>query len=156
MHMCIIRSNFRCGFWLVNTHKYAYISKQDTNKPKARTVTDLFLAPETDAIDGRYAGLHRPMPERILDAVAAATGVGVPALRGRQRTRPVARARHAAYWMLAQHTSLSLPAIGARLGGRDHTSVLHGLRRANVLRAEDANFQSVIARAERRIGACPR
>jgi len=109
-------------------------------------MTDLYLSPDTDAIDGRYVGIHLPLPERILDVVAAVSGIGVATLRGRQRTRPVARARQAAYWMLAHHTSLSLPAIGARLGGRDHTSVLHGLRRADALRADDANFAATLDR----------
>ena len=109
-------------------------------------MTNLFLSPETDAIDGRYVGVHLPLPERILDVVAQVTGVGVAALLGRQRTRWVARARQAAYWMLAHHTSLSLPAIGARLGGRDHTSVLHGLRRADALIAGDGNFATTLDR----------
>lgn len=119
-------------------------------------MTDLFLVPETDVIVGDVLCLRRPLPERILDAVSKTTGVGVPALRGRRRTRPVARARQAAYWLLARHTSLSLSAIGARLGGRDHTSVLHGVRRADVLRVGDPAFQTTLARAERRIGAPPR
>lgn len=116
-------------------------------------MTDLYLAPDTDAVDGRYVGFHLPLPERILDAVAAVTGVSVAALRGRRRARSVARARQVACWMLAHHTGLSLPAIGARLGGRDHTSVLYGLRRAEALRDADTNFAGALDRCAARLAA---
>jgi chromosomal replication initiator protein len=39
-----------------------------------------------------------------------------------------------------QLTSRSLPEIGRRFGGRDHTTVMHGVRRIEELRAQDGQI----------------
>ena len=54
-----------------------------------------------------------------------------------RRTRSVARPRQAAMWLAKQLTTRSLPDIGRRFGGRDHTTVLHAVRRIEELRAGD-------------------
>jgi chromosomal replication initiator protein len=41
-------------------------------------------------------------------------------------------------WLAKQLTTRSLPDIGRRFGGRDHTTVLHAVRRIEALRAEDS------------------
>ena len=53
------------------------------------------------------------------------------------RARAVARPRQAAMWLAKQLTTRSLPDIGRRFGGRDHTTVLHAVRRIDELRAGD-------------------
>ena len=53
------------------------------------------------------------------------------------RTRAIARPRQAAMWLAKQLTTRSLPDIGRRFGGRDHTTVLHAVRRIDELRAND-------------------
>jgi chromosomal replication initiator protein len=40
-------------------------------------------------------------------------------------------------WLAKQITTRSLPDIGRRFGGRDHTTVLHAVRRIEALKAED-------------------
>jgi chromosomal replication initiator protein len=40
-------------------------------------------------------------------------------------------------WLAKQITTRSLPDIGRRFGGRDHTTVLHAVRRIESLKAED-------------------
>jgi chromosomal replication initiator protein len=40
-------------------------------------------------------------------------------------------------WLAKQITTRSLPDIGRRFGGRDHTTVLHAVRRIEQLKAED-------------------
>ena len=40
-------------------------------------------------------------------------------------------------WLAKQLTTRSLPDIVRRFGGRDHTTVLHAVRRIEALRAED-------------------
>jgi chromosomal replication initiator protein len=54
-----------------------------------------------------------------------------------RRNRAIARPRQAAMWLAKQLTTRSLPDIGRRFGGRDHTTVLHAVRRIEQLRAED-------------------
>ena len=74
----------------------------------------------------------RPMqlsPDSTLAAVARYYGLPVSALEGPRRDRDASAARQVAMHLL--HTSLGLSAeeIGARLGGRERTTILYGLRR---------------------------
>jgi len=57
-----------------------------------------------------------------------------------RRARAVARPRQVAMWLAKQITTRSLPDIGRRFGGRDHTTVLHAVRRIESLKGEDASI----------------
>ena len=54
-----------------------------------------------------------------------------------RRARAIARPRQVAMWLAKQITTRSLPDIGRRFGGRDHTTVLHAVRRIEALKADD-------------------
>ena len=58
-------------------------------------------------------------------------------LLSERRTRAVARPRQIAMYLCKQHTTRSYPDIGRRFGGRDHTTVLHGVRKIEELLATD-------------------
>ncbi len=79
--------------------------------------------------------------EQIVEAVAHHFGVEVEALRGRSRSRAVARPRQIAMYLMREETGASLPQIGAALGGRDHTTVLYGCERIADLLEEDADIR---------------
>ncbi len=68
-------------------------------------------------------------PDQILDAVALHFDIEIPTLQGRNRSRAVARPRQIAMYLIREETGESLPRIGALLGGRDHTTILHGCER---------------------------
>jgi chromosomal replication initiator protein len=55
-----------------------------------------------------------------------------------RRARAVARPRQVAMYLAKQLTPRSLPEIGRKFGGRDHTTVMHAIRRIEELRAVDA------------------
>ncbi|SEL36240.1 chromosomal replication initiator protein DnaA [Roseovarius azorensis] len=59
---------------------------------------------------------------------------------GPKRTRCYARPRQVAMYLCKQMTSRSLPEIGRRFGGRDHTTVMHGVKRIEELRVQDAQI----------------
>ena len=86
---------------------------------------------------------HLAAPERrvtvdqIQKAVAEHYGLKQADLLSERRARAVARPRQAAMWIAKQITTRSLPDIGRRFGGRDHTTVLHAVRRIEALRVED-------------------
>jgi chromosomal replication initiator protein len=61
-----------------------------------------------------------------------------------QRARRVARPRQVAMYLARQLTSRSLPEIGRRFGGRDHTTVLHACRRIEELCSEDPVFRQEV------------
>jgi hypothetical protein len=68
-------------------------------------------------------------PGRILRLVSEVWGVDLEALRGPRRTRKEVQARQVAMFLLRRYTGLSLVGIGTLLGGRDHTTVIHAVRK---------------------------
>ena len=56
---------------------------------------------------------------------------------GPKRHRTIARPRQMAMYLAKQLTSRSLPEIGRRFGGRDHTTVMHAVKRIEELKAVD-------------------
>jgi chromosomal replication initiator protein len=61
-----------------------------------------------------------------------------------RRAREVARPRQVAMYLSKQLTPKSLPDIGRRFGGRDHTTVIHAVRQIEKLRASDAELDADI------------
>ena len=76
----------------------------------------------------------------IQKAAAEHFGLKQADLISERRNRAIARPRQAAMWLAKQLTTRSLPDIGRRFGGRDHTTVLHAVRRIDELRAGDAQL----------------
>jgi chromosomal replication initiator protein DnaA len=64
--------------------------------------------------------------EDILNAVAEHYHIPVDDLRGKQRDKQIVVPRHVAMYLMRQETEASLLEIGQALGGRDHSTVLHG------------------------------
>jgi len=79
--------------------------------------------------DGEKAEVSTPASTRIIAEVAKEAGISVAELCGASRRRNLVLARHKLMWRLSKETSLSLPNIGRRMGGFDHTSVSHGIKR---------------------------
>lgn len=79
--------------------------------------------------------------DMIQKAVAEHFALKQSDLISERRARAVARPRQVAMWLAKQITTRSLPDIGRRFGGRDHTTVLHAVRRIEALRVEDAAMQ---------------
>ena len=68
-----------------------------------------------------------------------------------KRTRAVARPRQVAMWLAKSLTTRSYPDIGRRFGGRDHTTVLHGVRTIEKLKGEDAAIASDVETLTRKL-----
>jgi len=64
----------------------------------------------------------------IAHEVARLRQVDYHDLVSERRTRKLVKPRHEAMYLAKRLTPASVPAIGRRLGGRDHTTVLHGIR----------------------------
>jgi chromosomal replication initiator protein len=75
--------------------------------------------------------------DMIQKAVAEHYSLKQADLISERRARAVARPRQVAMWLAKQITTRSLPDIGRRFGGRDHTTVLHAVRRIEALKGED-------------------
>lgn len=75
--------------------------------------------------------------EEIQRRVAEHYNIRLSDMIGPKRVRTVARPRQIAMYLSKQMTSRSLPEIGRRFGGRDHTTIMHGVRKIEELRSSD-------------------
>ena len=99
-----------------------------------KTLQDLMRSRETP----------RVRIEDILKIVARHFKVPRNELLSSRRSRDVVRPRQIAMYLAKALTSRSLPEIGRRFGGRDHTTVLHSVRKVEQLMAEDGELTQEI------------
>ncbi len=66
-----------------------------------------------------------------------------------RRAREVARPRQVAMYLAKRLTPRSLPEIGRRFGNRDHTTVMHAVKRIDALRAADRELDADVAQLSR-------
>ena len=96
----------------------------------------------------RYNNGMRPTVDKIQKAAAKQFGITMDDMLSKRRARAIARPRQAAMYLAKTMTTRSLPDIGRRFGGRDHTTVIHAVKRIEELRAQDpvlnANIEAVV------------
>lgn len=86
----------------------------------------------------------RPQCKTIQATVAAAFEVPVIEMRSSRRTNSVAIPRFVAMHLCKKLLDWSLPQIGRHFGGRDHTTVLHALRRVEAMMEMDLQFRAKV------------
>lgn len=84
------------------------------------------LSPEAVAACNAVFAQNRHTVHQIIDAVAEATGIPAKRILGTNRDAPTARARQIVMYE-ARQAGLSYPQI-ARAMGKDHTTIIHGVR----------------------------
>jgi chromosomal replication initiator protein len=90
------------------------------------------------AIDPTVPGLS---VATIQKAVADEWGITLEGLKSKTRTKSLTIPRQAAIYLCREVLNLQLVEIGNSFGGRDHSTVIHSLDRANTLLKEDSVFQ---------------
>jgi len=78
--------------------------------------------------------------EEIQKKVAEHFNIKLAEMSSARRSRLVARPRQVAMYLAKQLTSRSLPEIGRKFGGRDHTTVMHAVKKVEEIRESDLNF----------------
>ncbi|MEO5372660.1 MAG: chromosomal replication initiator protein DnaA [Alphaproteobacteria bacterium] len=78
--------------------------------------------------------------EEIQKQVAEHFNIKVSEMHSARRTRSIVRPRQVAMYLAKQLTSRSLPEIGRKFGNRDHTTVMHAVKKVEELIAVDAGF----------------
>lgn len=79
--------------------------------------------------------------QAVIAAAAAYFNVTRRAIRSAVRIKPLVRVRHIVMWLGRRVLNKSFPRIGVVLGGRDHTTVLHGVRKIDQLILSDARLR---------------
>ena len=98
--------------------------------------------------DSRYTTGQRLTVDRIQKAVCDEFRVTLTDMTSKRRARVIARPRQVAMYLSKKLTKRSLPDIGRRFGGRDHTTVMHAVKRVDTLRSEDASLNAQIELVE--------
>jgi len=78
--------------------------------------------------------------EEIQRKVSEHFDIRLSDMLGPKRNRNLARPRQMAMWLCKQLTSRSLPEIGRKFGKRDHTTIMHGVRKIDELRQSDSQI----------------
>lgn len=78
--------------------------------------------------------------EEIQRKVAEHYNIRLSDMIGPKRLRNIARPRQVAMYLSKQLTPRSLPEIGRRFGGRDHTTIMHGVRKIEELMTTDSQL----------------
>ena len=78
--------------------------------------------------------------EEIQRRVSEHYNIRLSDIVGPRRVRVIVRPRQVAMYLAKQLTTRSLPEIGRRFGGRDHTTIIHGVRRIEELKGHDSQI----------------
>ncbi len=78
--------------------------------------------------------------EEIQRKVAEHYNIRLSDMIGPKRVRTIARPRQIAMYLAKNMTTRSFPEIGRRFGGRDHTTIMHGIRKIEELKASDSQL----------------
>jgi chromosomal replication initiator protein len=122
---------------LIKILAFASLTSQEiTVEMASQALKDIVRAPAARKIT----------PKAIRDAVASDYDVPSDTLKAKTRISRVVRARQVAMYLCRGLTDLSLVAIGKHFGGRDHSTVLHSIRKITDLTADDPVFKGRVDR----------
>jgi chromosomal replication initiator protein len=86
--------------------------------------------------------------EQIIDGVCRYYNVDPERLKGKQRDREIAWPRQVAMYVMREETNASLLQIGSALGGRDHTTIIHGWEKVQTEMKNNDQVRREIARLQ--------
>ena len=89
--------------------------------------------------------------ETIQNIVAAHFNLNIQEMLSARRSRSLARPRQIAMYLAKQHTSNSLPDIGKKFSNRDHTTVIHAVKKIEELMKKDDEIRQSVAEIKKRI-----
>jgi chromosomal replication initiator protein len=90
-------------------------------------------------------------PDAIVEAVGQYYDIDLKVLTGKPRARNIAVPRQVAMYLMRQETEASLMEIGHALGGRDHTTVLHGCDKIADMINTDPRLRSEVMQIRARL-----
>jgi len=83
-------------------------------------------------------------PNEVVAAVSKYYSIGKRDLLGTSRSRPIARPRQVLMYLLRREIELPLQEVGRLIGGRDHTTIMHGVEKITHLAKDDVNIRADI------------
>jgi chromosomal replication initiator protein len=125
---------------------YSSLKNEEINLDLARTALQSVIRP------GAVEQAPRVTAERIREEVARSWNVRPEALASKGRTKELAEPRQVAMYLIKEVLDPSLVQIGRLFGGRDHSTVIHSIRRVQAKIHEDDDFAMRIHRIHQHLG----
>ncbi len=122
---------------------YSSLTHQEITLDLARTALRGVL--------GRGESRPRVSPEVIRDTVARRWSVRPEALASKRRTKDLTVPRQVAMYLIKDMLGMSLVRIGELFGGRDHSTVIHSIRKVEDDMENDDDFRKAVAGARREL-----
>ena len=120
---------------LIRIAAYASLTRAEITEEMAREVLSSVLPDSSEA---------RVTADLVISVSSEYFDLSPDELRSPNRSRPLVNARQIAMYLVRELTDLSLPAIGDKFGGRDHSTVLHATRKvAKQMRERESAYQQV-------------
>ena len=92
----------------------------------------------------RKSNEYIPSPSVIISYICKYFNLEEDVIRGQSRSRDIVNARQIAMYLIRRMTGLSLDVIGKEFDGRDHTTVLHSLRKTEKQMQTDPAFAELV------------
>lgn len=91
-------------------------------------------------------------PEIIMSVVAEHLGVSVEDIKSKKRTKNIAQARQVVMYLCRALTDKGLQDIGDAVGGKDHSTVINGIKKIEEKKKTDAEFVAQLEVIKKKIG----
>jgi chromosomal replication initiator protein len=119
---------------LVRIGAHASLTKREINLELAREVLSHLI----DSVERVVS------PDAVIKAVADYYSVKVSDLRSERKHKVIALPRQVAMYLIRSMTRCSLPDIGLRFGGRDHTTVMYAVKKIEKKVREDVSLRNTV------------
>jgi chromosomal replication initiator protein len=120
---------------LIRVAAYASLSRTEITLAMAQQVLQPLLPDANEA---------RVTPDLVIAVAGEYFGVSAEEICSPNRSRPLVNARQIAMYLCRELTDLSLPKIGERFGGRDHSTVVHADRKIKEeIRERQSSYEQV-------------
>lgn len=95
----------------------------------------------------------RVSPQELLDAVSSYFEIKATLLKGTKRDRPIARPRQVYMYIAKTELGLTYDDIGGSLGGRDHTTIMHGVNTITQELSTNESLRAAVAGIKQKLWA---
>ena len=126
---------------LTKLQAYSELTGPITLENAQRLLQDTFGSPRQ----------HNISIDTILKIVADYFSISYADLKGKKRTKNISFPRQVAMYLAREMTEFSTTEIGVELGGRDHTTIMHGHQKIETQTALEPSLEVTIAELKKRI-----
>lgn len=89
----------------------------------------------------------QPIPvtvEKIINEVARTFNISPEEIKGKRQDANISAARQVAIYVVNEITGMSLKAVGAEFGGKDHSTILYNIRKVKDKMSKNATFKATV------------